>query len=64
MISQDLADNAVTVGFSQRTGDRSRFNVNAAYAPSDYAFGGNVLGVASDSLDQNLEVEASWIWDF
>ena len=29
-----------------------------------YTDTGNVLGVASDSLDQNLEVEAFWVWDF
>lgn len=64
VLSQDLADNAMTVGFSQRTSDRSRFLFNAAYAPADFAFGGNVLGVASESLDQNLEVEANWVLDF
>lgn len=63
-LSSDLADNAMSVGFSQRTGNRSRFNLNAAYAPADFAFGGNVLGVATADLDQNLEVEANWIVDF
>lgn len=59
-----LADSAMTVGYSMRMGEGSRFNLNAAYAPADLAFGGNVLGVASESLDQNLEVEAFWTWDF
>lgn len=63
-IDADLANNAMTIGFSRRMSMSSRFNVNAAYAPSAYAFGGNVLGVVTDKLDQNIELEASWIWDF
>jgi len=63
-LERDLADHAMLVGYSKRTGDRSRFNINAAYAPADYAFGGNVLGVTGESLDQDLEVEAFWTWDF
>ena len=63
-LSGDLAENAMTVGYARRMGDRSRFNINAAYAPAEYAFGGNVLGVTNESLDQNLEVEAFWTWDF
>jgi long-chain fatty acid transport protein len=60
----DLADNAMVLGFSRQFSDSSRFNINAAYAPSEYAFGGNVLGVTSDNLDQNFELEAFWTWDF
>ena len=60
----DLADNAMVLGFSRQLSDSSRFNFNAAYAPSEYAFGGNVLGVTSDNLDQNFELEAFWTWDF
>jgi len=63
-LADELADHAMLVGFSRRTGDFSRFNVNAAYAPADYLFGGNVLGVASEDLGQDLEVEAVWTWDF
>jgi hypothetical protein len=59
-----LGDNAMILGYSKRTGLNSRFNLNAAYAPAEYAFGGSVLGVASENLDQNLEVEAFWTWDF
>jgi hypothetical protein len=57
-LSGDLADNAMTVGYSTRTGDHSRFNFNAAYAPAEFAFGGSVLGVSSYELDQNFELEA------
>jgi len=63
-IDADLANNAMTIGFSRQMSMTSRLNVNAAYAPSEYAFGGNVLGITSDKLDQDFELEASWIWDF
>lgn len=59
-----LADNAMMLGYSRRTGERSRFSLNAAYAPAEYAFGGSVLGVVSEDLDQNVEVEAYWTLDF
>jgi long-chain fatty acid transport protein len=60
----DLASSAVVVGYSRRTGDRSRLAFNAAYAPSEYAFGGSVLGVTTDELDQQVELEAMWTLSF
>ena len=60
----DLATNAVLVGYSRRTGIRSRLSFNAAYAPSEYAFGGSVLGVTTEELDQQVEVEAMWTLSF
>jgi len=63
-IDSDLAQNAMTIGFSRQMGMSSRFNVNAAYAPAEYAFGGNVLGVTTDQLSQDFELEAFWTWDF
>lgn len=63
-INSDLAQNAMTIGYSRQMSMTSRFNLNAAYAPAEYAFGGNVLGVTTDQLDQDIEVEANWIWDF
>ncbi len=63
-IDSDLAQNAITVGFNRRTSMNSYLNVNAAYAPAEYAFGGNVLGVVTDQLDQGFEFEAFWILDF
>lgn len=63
-IDADLAQNAMTIGFSRRVSISSRFNLNAAYAPSDYAFGGNVLGVVTDELGQNLILDAFWTLDF
>lgn len=63
-LANEIADHAMLLGYSRRTGEFSRFNVNAAYAPSDYLFGGNVLGVVNDDLGQDLEVEAVWTLDF
>lgn len=63
-LDRELAENAMILGFSRRLTDSSHFNFNAAYAPAEYAFGGNVLGITSLDLDQNFEVEAFWTWDF
>ena len=63
-VSSGLATNAVIVGYSRRTGIRSRLAFNAAYAPSEYAFGGSVLGVTTEELDQQVEVEAMWTLSF
>ena len=63
-IDADMAQNAMTIGYSRRVSMSSRFNVNAAYAPAEYAFGGNVLGVTTDQLSQDFELEAFWTWDF
>jgi len=63
-IDGDLANSAMTVGYSRRTGERSRLDLNAAYAPSEYAFGGSVLGVTTDELGQQVELEAMWSMSF
>jgi len=63
-INADLASNAMTIGFSRQLSMGSRLHVNAAYAPSEYAFGGNVLGVTTDHLNQDFELEALWTLDF
>ncbi len=60
----DLADSALTVGYSRRTGERSRLAFNAAYAPSEFVFGGSVLGVTTEELDQQVELEAMWTLSF
>jgi long-chain fatty acid transport protein len=60
----DLASSAVVVGYSRRTGLRSRLAFNAAYAPAEYAFGGSVLGVTTQELDQQIELEAMWTLNF
>jgi hypothetical protein len=63
-IADELADSAMIIGYSRRTGERSRLHFNAAYAPSEYAFGGSVLGVTTEDLDQRFEVEANWTLNF
>ena len=63
-INSDLAQNAVTIGYSRRMSMNSHFNFNAAYAPAEYAFGGNILGLTTDQLSQEFELEAYWTWDF
>jgi long-chain fatty acid transport protein len=63
-IKSDLANSAMVVGYSRRTGERSRLNFNAAYAPSEFAFGGSVLGVTTEDLDQRFELEALWTMHF
>ena len=60
----ELASSAVVVGYSRRTGLRSMLAFNAAYAPSEYAFGGSVLGVTTQELDQQFELEAMWTLNF
>ena len=60
----DLADHALVVGYSRRTGERSRLAFNAAYAPSEFVFGGSVLGVTTEELDQQVELEAMWTLSF
>ncbi len=60
----DLAGSAMIVGYSRRTGERSRLNFNAAYAPSEFAFGGSVLGVTTEDLDRRFELEALWTMNF
>ncbi len=63
-LESELADSAITVGYSRRTGANSQFNFSAAYAPPEYAFGGSVLGVTTDYLDQQFEMEAFWTLAF
>ena len=64
VLRDDLADSAMVVGYMRRTGKRSQLNFNAAYAPSEYAFGGSVLGITTEQLDQRFELEAMWTLNF
>jgi hypothetical protein len=63
-LEADLADNAITVGYGLSTTRNSKLNLNAAYAPSEFAFGGSVLGVTTEELDQRFELEALWTMSF
>ncbi len=63
-LGPELAQNAFLAGFSKGIGERARLHLDAAYAPPEFAFGGNVLGIVSDRLDQSLEVQAMVRFDF
>lgn len=57
-LSEELAQQSILVGIGKGLGDRVRLDLSATYAPPEFAFGGNVLGVVSDRLDQAVEVAA------
>lgn len=63
-LGPELAQNALMVGLNKTLSERSSLLFNAAYAPPEFAFGGNVLGVVSDQLDQSVELQATWRLDF
>lgn len=63
-LAPELAQNALMAGFTKGLTERSRFRFNAAYAPPEFAFGGNIMGIVSDRLNQRVEVEASLSFDF
>jgi len=57
-LDDQLAQHSVMVGLGKGIGDRARLDLSASYAPPEFAFGGNVLGVVSERLDQAVEVAA------
>jgi hypothetical protein len=63
-LGPELAQNAFMAGVSKGLGDRTSFRLNAAYAPPEFAFGGNVLGIVTDKLDQSVEVQATLSFSF
>lgn len=63
-LGPELAQNAFMAGFTKGLGERTQFRLSAAYAPPEFAFGGNVMGIVSDHLNQRVEVEASLSFDF
>lgn len=63
-LEPELAQNALSLGLNKTLSERSSLLVNAAYAPPEYVFGGNVLGVVSDQLDQSVELLATWRFKF
>lgn len=59
-LGSELTKHAWRVGLNQKTSERASVFVSAAYAPPEYVFGGHILGVVSDQLEQSLEVQALW----
>lgn len=57
-LENELAQHSVLLGLGKGIGERTRLDLTASYAPPEFAFGGNVLGVVSDRLDQAVEVAA------
>ncbi|MDT8438803.1 MAG: hypothetical protein RQ729_07350 [Wenzhouxiangellaceae bacterium] len=57
-LGEELAQHSVMVGMGKGLGERARFDLSASYAPPEFAFGGNVLGVVSSRLDAAVEVAA------
>ncbi len=57
-LAGELGQHSLLMGIGKRIGERARIDVTASYAPPEFAFGGNVLGVVSDRLDQAVEVAA------
>jgi len=57
-LDDELAQHSVLVGVGKGIGERARVDLSASYAPPEFAFGGNVLGVVSERLDQAVEVAA------
>ncbi|MEM7053197.1 MAG: hypothetical protein AAF446_01485 [Pseudomonadota bacterium] len=57
-LEDELARESYMVGLGKRLSDRTSLNLSASYAPPEFAFGGNVMGVISDDLDQAVEVAA------
>ncbi len=63
-LGPELASNAFLVGVTKGVGRNARLNLTAAYAAPEFAFGGNVLGVVTNQLDQDIEMQATWTVDF
>ncbi|MCF6226720.1 MAG: hypothetical protein L3J22_10540 [Xanthomonadales bacterium] len=63
-LRSQYSGNVMQLGFSTQTGERSKLNLRAAYAPPEYVFGGSVLGIVPDNLEQKIEMEALWVLSF
>lgn len=63
-LNGEMAQQSLLMGIGKGVSERSRVQLNASYAPPEFAFGGNVMGVVSDRLDQAVEVSAQYKLDF
>lgn len=63
-LGPELAQNAFMAGLNKGLGSRSSLHFSAAYAPPEFAFGGNVLGIVTDKLDQGIELQATFNLNF
>jgi len=63
-LEPELSDHAFLAGLMKAFGPIAKLRLSASYAPPEFAFGGNALGIVSDRLDQDLEVQALIELDF
>jgi len=63
-LESELSDHAFLAGVMKAIGPVTTLRLSASYAPPEFAFGGNALGIVSDRLDQDVEVQALIELDF
>jgi long-chain fatty acid transport protein len=63
-LESELSDHAFLAGVMKAVGPVTKLRLSASYAPPEFAFGGNALGIVSDRLDQDVEVQALVEFDF
>lgn len=63
-LGDELAQHSFMVGIGKGVGEGARFDVSASYAPPEFAFGGNVLGVVNSRLNAAVEVAARFNYRF
>jgi hypothetical protein len=63
-LEPELSDHAFLAGLMKAISPIAKFRLSASYAPPEFAFGGNALGIVSDRLDQDVEVQALIELDF
>ena len=63
-IEDDLAGNSFLLGVSQGFENGGQLGLTATYAPPEFAFGGNAMGVITDRIDQSLEFKALMSWRY
>lgn len=63
-LESELSDHAFLAGVMKAFGPVATLRLSASYAPPEFAFGGNALGIVSDRLDQDVEVQALIELDF
>jgi len=63
-LESELSDHAFLAGVMKAVGPVTTLRLSASYAPPEFAFGGNALGIVSDRLEQDVEVQALIEFDF
>jgi len=58
-LSSEFGQDVFMLGLNKGLGQRSLMRLNLSYAPPEVAFGGHLLGVPNEQLDQIFELQAS-----